>query len=214
MSEEKRSKEENEISQLGNVDKIRDVLFGLESKEIKDRFEQIESSINSIREDMQNKIEQIENYLNEKINDEIDTVTKRINNITTQQQSEFTDAREDSLKLEKRLQHSIKIVEDELIVKSEQLQKQQIEIKNTEDELNAKSERLQKQLIEMNEFLTSQINTLKSELLNTISKKISHLNDVKFSRGDIANFFMEAAMSMEDNTIDKPDPIKNIKHKH
>ena len=185
MNEEKSPEKESDIFQLGNVDKIRELLFSSESKELKDKFEKIENSINSMQEDMRNKIEQSKNYLDEKINDEIETITRKIKNITTQQQNEFSDVRDDSLKLEKRLQNSIKITENDLNAKYEQFKKQQTEMRDA----------------------------LKNELLDIVDKKISELDDIKFSRNDIANFFMEAAMSMEDKNINQQHSIKNLEPK-
>ena len=51
--------------------------------------------------------------------------SKRIKNLTTVQQDEFADIKDNNLKQEKRFQHSIDLLNDEIGVKIEQLTKDQ-----------------------------------------------------------------------------------------
>ncbi len=191
MNKDKNTKAGNDIGQLGNVDQIREILFGSQSRDLNDRFEKIESGIKSIQDEMRNKIEQSQQDFENRIDSEIETVSKKIKNVVSQQQDEFTDIRDSSLKQEKRLQNSMEIMEEELNSKREQLQKQQLEMRTT---------------------LRSQIDSLQDELLTILDAKISELGDVKLSRDDAADIFMEAAMSMKGTKINQqlsmatPDP--------
>ena len=180
MSKESVSKTENDISQLGNVDQIREILFGSQSRDLNDRFEKIEQDMKSIHDEMRNKIELTQSDFEERINDEIETVSKKMKNITSQQQDDFADVRDSSLKLEKRIQGSMEIMEDELNSKREQLQKQQLEMRNS---------------------LRTQMDSLQDEILNILNSKFSEISEVKLSREDAADIFMEAAMSMKGTKI-------------
>ena len=182
MNKDKNTKAGNDIGQLGNVDQIREILFGSQSRDLNDRFEKIESGIKSIQDEMRNKIEQSQQDFENRIDSEIETVSKKIKNVVSQQQDEFTDIRDSSLKQEKRLQNSMEIMEEELNSKREQLQKQQLEMRTT---------------------LRSQIDSLQDELLTILDTKISELGDVKLSRDDAADIFMEAAMSMKGTKINQ-----------
>jgi uncharacterized membrane protein YgaE (UPF0421/DUF939 family) len=119
-----------EISQLGNVDQIREILFGSESRELKEKFKKLESSIESIQAEMRKKMQQTQNDFNARIESEIENISRKIKNITTQQQDEFADVRDSALKQEKRIQNSLDILEEELNAKNEQLYKQQVENNN------------------------------------------------------------------------------------
>jgi len=176
MSKENKPKQENDISQLGNVDQIREILFGSQSRELNERFEKIEKNIKSIHDEMRNKIELSQSDFEDRINNEIETVSKKMKNITTQQQDDFADVRDASVKLEKRVQSSMEIMEDELNSKREQLQKQQIEMRNS---------------------LRAQMDSLQDEILNVLNSKFSEISEVKLSREDAADIFMEAAMNMK-----------------
>ena len=179
MGNEKQAKE-NDLSQLGNVDQIREILFGSQSREMKEKFEQLEASIKAIHEEMRKKIEQTQNDFNIRIDNELETLSRKMKNILTQQQDEFSDVRDSALKQEKRLQNAMDIMEEEL---------------------NAKREQLQKQQIENNTSLRNEMDTLKDEVLQTLNNKIAEMNGVKLSRDDAADILMEAAMAMKGTQI-------------
>jgi len=175
-------KSKDDISQLGNVDQIREILFGSQSRELKERFEKIESNLKAIQDEMRNKIEQSQTDFEERISAEMENISKKLKNITTSQQDEFADVRDASLKLEKRLKNSMETMEDELNAKREQLHKQQVDMRNT---------------------LRTQMDTLQDELLNTLESKLSEIGDIKLSRDDAADILMEAAMAMKGTKINQ-----------
>jgi len=179
----------NDISQLGNVDQIREILFGSQSRELQEKFDKLEASIKNIHEEMRKKMEQTQIDFNSKIENEVETISRKIKNMTTQQQNEFADVRDSALKQEKRLQNSLDIVEEEL---------------------NAKREQLQKQQTENNATLRSQMDTLQDELLCVLDEKISALGLNKLSRDDAADIMMEAAMAMKGTQIDKQLSMASI----
>jgi hypothetical protein len=181
MQKETQTKE-NDISQLGNVDQIREILFGSQSREMKEKFEKLEASIKALHDEMRKKIEQTQNEFNMRIESELETLSRKMKNIVTQQQNEFADVRDSALKQEKRLQSAMDIMEEELNTKREQLQKQQLET---------------------NMALRSEMDALKDEVLETLNAKIADMNGVKLSRDDAAEILMEAAMAMKGTQINQ-----------
>jgi len=192
MGKEHTHKTENDIAQLGNVDQIREILFGSQSRELKEKFDKLEASIKSIHEEMRKKMEQAQNDFNSKIESEVETISRKIKNMTSQQQDEFADVRDSALKQEKRLQNALDIVEEELNAKREQLQKQQAENTTT---------------------LRSQMDTLQDELLTVLDEKISELGLSKLSRDDAADIMMEAAMAMKGTQINQQLSMTSIETK-
>ena len=174
--------QKNDISQLGNVDQIREILFGSQSRELQEKFTQLEASIKTMQDEMRKKIEQLQIDLNAKIESEVEAVGRKIKNLTTQQQDEFADVRDSALKQEKRMQNALD---------------------NLEEELNAKREQLQKQQNENNATLRSQIDALKDEVLSILEEKIATLGTNKLSRDDAAEIMMQAAMAMKGTQIDQ-----------
>ncbi len=181
MQKETQTKE-NDISQLGNVDQIREILFGSQSREMKEKFEKLEASIKALHDEMRKKIEQTQSEFNMRIESELETLSRKMKNIVTQQQNEFADVRDSALKQEKRLQNAMDIMEEELNTKREQLQKQQLET---------------------NMALRSEMDALKDEVLDTLNAKMADMNGVKLSRDDAAEILMEAAMAMKGTQINQ-----------
>ncbi len=182
MSNPNNKTKENDLSQLGNVDQIREILFGSQSREMKEKFDKLEASIKSLHDEMRKKIEQTQKDFNLRLESELETLSRKMKNIVTQQQNEFSDVRDSALKQEKRLQSAIDIMEEEL---------------------NAKREQLQKQYLESNSALRSEMDALKDEVLKTLNNKMSEMNGVKLSRDDAAEILMEAAMAMKGTQINQ-----------
>jgi len=166
----------SDVSQIGNVDQIREILFGSQTRELNQRFEKIEKEIESLKNDIYLKIQQNQDDFNAHIQSEFESVSKKIKNISSQQQLEFADIRDDSVKQEKRLQNSIDMLQEELNEKREQLQKSQLENRD---------------------MLRTEMNTLKAELLKTMQDTTTQLQESKLSKDYIAEMMMETAMKIK-----------------
>ena len=114
-------KTQNDIGQLGNVDQIREILFGSQTRELNKRFEKIENDIKRSLEDIKNRLEQNQKDFTLRLDNEVELLSKKIKNLTIQHQEEMTDIRDNELKQEKRIQNSIELLNDELSAKHEQL---------------------------------------------------------------------------------------------
>jgi len=182
MNEEKIDTNNNNTPQLGNVDQIREILFGSQSRELKDRFESIENSIKEMNREINATIEENQNDFNDRLTAEVETLSRKIKNIVSQQQQEVADIRDSSLKSENRLQSSLDILEEEFSAKNEQIQKQQTQNNND---------------------LRTQMHNLKKDLVQVVNDKIAELGSEKLSRDDAANIMMEAAMGMKGTSIDQ-----------
>lgn len=182
MKKEENLNQNGDISQLGNVDQIREILFGSQSRELQEKANKIEESLKSIQEEMRKKILQIESDFNSRIDAELETLSRKMKNMLSQQQDEFSDVRDNALKQEKRMQNSLE---------------------NVEEELNAKREQLQKQHSENNAALRAQMDTLQDELLKALDDKMTELSTIKLSRDDAADIMMEVAMAMKGTQINQ-----------
>jgi hypothetical protein len=178
-----------EISQLGNVDQIREILFGSQSRELQERFKKLEASIESMQSEMRKKIEQTQNDFNARLESELEGITRKIKNITTHQQDEFADLRDSALKQEKRIQNSLDVLEEELHAKNEQLAKQQLESNNA---------------------LRGELDALKDEIIATLDEKMAQIGEAKLSRDDAAEILMEAAMAMKGSKLNQQLAISQI----
>ena len=178
MSENK--KISNDTNELGNVDQIREILFGSQSRELNKRFEKLEIDIKRSFDDLKSKIEFSQKEFNQKLENEVELISKRIKNLTTTQQDELADIKDSNLKQEKRVQHSIDLLNEEIGVKIEQLSKDQNDSKKS---------------------LSEELNFLKLEVFEFIEDKLAQMNNIKLSRDDAAEIMMEAALRIKGNNI-------------
>jgi len=192
MKKEDNPKQNSDLSQLGNVEQIREILFGSQSREVQEKFDKLEESMKSMHEEMRKKMQQAELDFNAKIESEVETISRKIKNLSTQQQDELVDVRDAALKQEKRFQNALDIVEEEL---------------------NAKREQLQKQHTESNITLRAQMDTLQDEMLQILDEKIAALGLNKLSREDAADILMEAAMAMKGTHINQQLSMASIETK-
>ena len=182
MNEENVENSNTQTSEFGNVEQIREILFGSQSRELKEKFETIENTIETMNREIVQKIEQNQHEFNDRLATEVETLTRKIKNIASQQQQEFSDIRDISLKTENRLQSSLDILEEEFSAKNDQLQKQQTQYNND---------------------LRTQMHDLKKDLVAVVNDKIAEIGSEKLSRDDAANIMMEAAMGMKGMSIEK-----------
>jgi hypothetical protein len=186
----KKTDTHSDISQIGNVDQIREILFGSQTRELNQRFDMIEKEIHSLKDEVYAKIQQNHNDFNAYVEGEFEAISKKIKSISSQQQMEFNDIRDISTKQEKRLQSSIDIVEEEL---------------------NAKREQLQKSQLENRDMLRLEMKTLKDELLKALGERTTQLQDEKLSRDDAADIMMEVAIKMKGTQLEQITQIDGKK---
>lgn len=170
----------NDSGELGNVDQIREILFGSQSRELNKRFEKLEVDIKRSFDDLKSKIEFSQKEFNQKLENEVELISKRIKNLTTTQQDELADIKESGLKQEKRVQHSIDLLNEEIGVKLEQLTKDQNDSKKA---------------------MSEELNFLKLEVFEFIEDKLVQMNNIKLSRDDAAEIMMEAALRIKGDNI-------------
>jgi len=173
---------DNNTPKLGNVAQIREILFGSQSRKLQDKFESVENILQEMNREISEKMEQNQNDFNNRLTSEVETINRKIKNIASQQQQEFADIRDVSLKSENRLQSSLDILEEEFSAKNEQIQKQQTQNNND---------------------LRTQMHNLKKDLVQVVNDKIAELGSEKLSRDDAANIMMEAAMGMKGTSINQ-----------
>ena len=190
MSKNNPSKSMKEINQTGNVDQIREILFGSQERDLTEKFEKFQLETQVIQKEILSKIEQNQKDLNDKLTNEMKVLSKKIKNISVQQQDELADIRKNEIKQEKRIQNSIDILNDEFQTKNDQLYKSQIKYRDS---------------------LKKDINSLRNELSTVIESKLKNIKKSKVSKGDVAQMMIEMAINIQ-GTKKTNKKIKKVKN--
>lgn len=159
----------------GNIDKIRDILFGSQSRDFERRFGRLEERITKDVADMRDETRKKLDSLEEFIKGEVRSLSERI----ASEQSSRSDAVRDLASELKDLSH--------------QLEKKAASI----NEQAARSESdLRQQLLAQSKTLSDDIQLRHNELLASLDREASEIRDDKADRTALAELFTEMAMRL------------------
>lgn len=161
----------------GNVDKIRDILFGSQMRDYESRFARLEETLIKetfeIRETNRRRFEQIESYIKK----EFETVQTRI--------KAERDERHES---ESRQSRELKEANDSLSRR----------IRDLDDRETGVERDLRGDLLQQARDLTEEIRARHDELATILDRRVSELRDGKTDRAALATLFNEVALRLSD----------------
>lgn len=176
-------KVENMKERLGNIEQIRDLLFGHIISDYEQRFEDNLQRVNRIELDLSNFQTEIR-----------DRLTQLQESLTTELRSSFSS-------LEKQVQY-IKVTTQEQTAGLES-QVREIDKKNTNKiesfhkTLTTQTNALRIDLLKTTEELQETIGGLEKRVFDEIERDLSSLKDGKISRIDLADFLFEVCLKLK-----------------
>ncbi len=161
-----------------NIDKIRDILFGVQVRDFERRFtkleERFENEIAETREETTKKLNELEEFINRE-------VSSLIERITVEQQTRQDD---------------VKKLADDLKDASHDLDKKMTKM----DEKTAKNESdIRQKILEQSKTLTDELKKRQEDVLKKLERESSELRDEKADRVAMAEIFTEMAMRLTDD---------------
>ncbi|NEP78274.1 MAG: hypothetical protein F6K17_08235 [Okeania sp. SIO3C4] len=172
------SKEEMR-ERLGNIDKIRDIIFGPKLREYENRFEKLESELSSIKQETKNQIEQVKSAFSTELQATVDSIDKKIRNVNL----------------------NIQNTQEDVVETKQQIERVNRKIITTKEALNEiidnQTTSLREDLSQTREKLQNDVNYLKTQIFEELEKRFSLLKDVKVSRDDLAEIMFEVGMRMK-----------------
>lgn len=164
-----------ETPEDGNIDKIRDILFGSQSRDFERRFSRLEERISKDVADMRDETRKKLDSLEEFIKGEVRSLSERI----AAEQSSRSDAVRD-------LSSGLKDIAHQLDKKAAAINEQA-----------ARSESdLRQQLLSQSKSLSDEIQTRYNDMLASLDRESSEIRDDKADRTALAELFTEMAMRL------------------
>lgn len=167
---------QNQSSMLtgaGNVDKIRDILFGGQMREYEKRFirleDRMQKEISSLKEDLLKSFETLEHYMKR----EFELVNER-------QEKEQNDRSAAIQKISEDLKDASLLMENK--------------ISQVEDKLNKRARELHEQLLTQSKNLSEEIRQKHEAISELLEREAQELRLDKVNRADLSELFMEMAM--------------------
>ncbi|MGC9504961.1 hypothetical protein [Baaleninema sp.] len=163
---------------LGNIDQIRDILFGDKSRQYDRRFHQLESEISALRQDLTQQIDRLRAAFTNDLRTTIDALEKKIQYVNTSLDEETNDLRNQLDSVESRFSGNLVVVE-----------------KTLKNQVNG----LQEDLVETRDRLDEDVRSLKVQILAELDKRSQQLEGDKLSRAHLAELLFDVCMRIKGN---------------
>lgn len=161
----------------GNVDKIRDILFGSQMRDYEQRFLRLEETLlkeaAELRESTRKRFDQLESHLKK----ELETLQNKLKN-----------EREDRTAESKQLGRDLKDAADSLEKK----------IRELEDQTGDAASSLRQSLLDQSNSLTDEMKRRQDEAIALLERRFQELRNSKTDRASLAAMLTEVAMRLND----------------
>lgn len=161
----------------GNVDKIRDILFGSQMRDYESRFARLEETLvketMEIRETNKRRFDQLESY----IRGELDALQNRIKSERDERSDKDGQQSRDLKDLGDTLSRRIRDLDD----------------RETDSE-----RKLRNDLLQQARELADEIRARHDEMASLVDKRVTELRDGKTDRAALASMFNEVALRLSD----------------
>jgi uncharacterized protein involved in exopolysaccharide biosynthesis len=163
---------------LGNIDQIRDIIFGSQIREIDTRFNKIESDLSNLQQDMQHRLDQVKNVLITEMRASHESLEKKLKSLALTSQEEGADVRQQIDRLNRKFSANVEALD-------ESIDKQTTSLR---DDLSQTRDKLQEE-----------VRVLKNQVFDELERRFSLLREVKVSRDDMAELLFELGMRLKGN---------------
>lgn len=160
----------------GNIDQVRDILFGNLMREYNDRFEKLESELSTLTADTRDRINQTRDTILTEVRANSENLEKRLKTLDQSHQSEAENIRQE-----------IERVNQKLLTSVQQL----------DETIDTQVTSVRRDLLDSKEALQNSMRTLRTQVTEALEKQVTKLHDVKVSREDMAEMLMEMAMKLK-----------------
>ena len=164
----------------GNVDKIRDILFGTQMRDYESRFARLEETLIKetveIRETSRRRFEQLESFIH-----------KEFENV----QARFKSERDDRTDVASQQARELKELADTLSRR----------IRDLDDRGNSVERDLRNNMLQQARDLTEEIRSKHEELSTLLDRRVHELRDGKTDRATLASLFTEVALRLSDQFV-------------
>ena len=175
------NKENQQLSQLGNMDQIREILFGSEIRMFEEEIKKLSSSVSTMNTEIMKRIDTLETTFRDEQKSASQASDQKIKNLSTNMQDENSDFKEQLVKNEKKFNRSIDTAKDEMETQIESLKNEQTNIK-----IAAKKD----------------LESLRATLDEILNKEMSGLSEAKVSKDDFSAMLLDMAMKIKGTNLE------------
>lgn len=161
---------------LGNIDQIRDIIFGAQLREYDSRIDKIESNLALLQQEMRDRIDQTKTSCLTEIRSVMDTLEKKIKSLTLGYQNDHADLRQTVELVNKKFSNSIE---------------------SLDQDLDAHTNSLHTNLSETRDKVQEEIRALRGQVFEEIERRFSMMTDTKIAKDDMAEILFEVGLRIK-----------------
>jgi len=161
---------------LGNIDQIRDIIFGAQLREYDSRIDKVESNLALIQQEMRDRIEQTKTVYATELRAAVDSLEKKLKSLNMTVHNDNSEIRQTIDMVNKKFSGNMESLDNSLE-------------KRTND--------LHNELSETREKLQEDIRSLRSYIFEELERRFSLINDGKVAKDDMADILFELGLRIK-----------------
>ncbi len=166
-----------ELAGVGNVDQIRDIIFGSQMRDYESRFQRLEerllNELTTMRNETGNRVDSLESYMRS----ELDALNNRLGKERDEREADDKELSEDLKKLSKELLRKLS---------------------HLDDSVASQNRDLREQLLTQSKSLSADINSTREQLNSALVQATNELQHSKTDRASLAELLSEMALRLKD----------------
>lgn len=167
---------------MGNIDLIRDIIFGPKLQEYDNRIDKLESNLSLLEKEMHDRIEQVKTDCLTELRSSVDALEQKIKSLSLTFQKDNADTRQLIDRTYQNFSGSLESIDKTLV---------------------SQTTSIRKELSETREKLQDDTRNLKSQIFDELEKRFSLLTNAKVSRNDMADILFELGLRLKGTDLAK-----------
>jgi hypothetical protein len=163
---------------LGNIDQIRDIIFGAQLREYETRFGKLESDISLLQQDMRSHVEQLKVSFSAELKAVFENLEKKLKLFNLNHEEEAADLRQQVDRLNRRFSGCVQ---------------------SLDEELNSQTKSIREDITQTKVQFEEEVVGLRDLVLEEIERSFSKLRQSKVSKDDMAETLFALGMRLKEN---------------
>jgi len=169
-------KKEEIYDKLGNIDQIRDIIFGSQLRDYNTRFDKLESDLINFRQELVDRIQEVKSSNATELRSALDAIDKKIRAIQSTGEEERNELRQ---------------------IVDRTHRKSSSNFDKLGEDLEASTGLLRDNLSETKAKLQDDIRNLRTYVQEELERRLSAIGNIKVSRDDMAEILFELGMRLK-----------------
>ncbi len=169
------------VEGLGNVDQIREIIFGSQMRELDQRFSKMETALQTLKNEMAAQMREVKAQMQSELNSGIELLETKLKNLANLSKEEREALREELLRTDKRLNMALDSLGEE-----------------NETKLNL----LKKETQAANDRMKNELSELRRQINESLDSRLSAMGEAKVSRDAMADLLLDMAVKIKGEGLD------------